>query len=88
MTGEIEGLVSFLHKIATKQLGQDVPLQYCKALIRIAVLLVAETSKLLQKGITPYVTCVHSNVQKEVEAVYVITFDKDFLGETDPEARQ
>jgi hypothetical protein len=88
MAGEIEGLVSFLYKIATKQVGQDVPLRYCKAYIRVGVLLVAETSKLLSRSIVPYVRCVHSHVQKEMDAVYVIIFDKNLLGEVDPEARE
>jgi hypothetical protein len=88
MAGEIEGLVSFLYKIATKQVGQDVPLQYCMAYIRVGVLLVAETSKLLSRGIIPYVRCVHRHVQREMDAVYVIVFDKDLLGEVDPQARE
>ena len=44
MAGEIEGLVAFLYKIASKELGHDVPLQYYTAFIRIAVVIVAKTS--------------------------------------------
>lgn len=86
MTGEIEGLVSFLFRIATKELNQDVPLDYCKAYIRIGVLLVARTSKLLSAGIEPYVRAMHHVLEKQLDAVYVIISDKELLGRVDPES--
>ena len=80
MAGEIEGLVNFLHKIATKQFGEKVPLSYSKAFIRVAVIMVAETKKLLQ-SIGPYLCAMRRNVQDEMWSVYFIVFDKDWLGE-------
>lgn len=85
MAGEVEGLVIFLHKIATKQFGQFVPLQYQKAYIRVAVIIVAMTHKLLN-SIEPYVKRMNVLLNKEYFSIYVIAFDKEWLGEADPEA--
>ncbi len=86
MTGEIEGLVDFLHKIATKRAGQDVPLEYITAYIRIAILLVADTSKIIHDGLYPYLECIAINVQKGVNSIYIIIWDKAHLGEYNAEA--
>ncbi|MBI2817118.1 MAG: hypothetical protein HYX72_09280 [Acidobacteria bacterium] len=86
MAGEIEGLISFLYRIATKELNQDVPLNYRKAYIRIGVILVARTSTLLTRGIEPYVKAMNCNLEKQVDSVYLIVFDKELLGSYDPRA--
>lgn len=87
MMGELEGLAEFLYRIATKDLGQDVPLEYLKAHIRIGILLVARTSKLLGRGVKPYVRAMNHVLRKELDNVYVLISDKELLGKTDPEAR-
>lgn len=86
MTGEIDGLVKFLYSIATKKVGQDVPLEYITAYIRIAVLLVADTSKILSDGLNPYLECIAINVQKRVNSIHVIIWDKTQLGSYDSRA--
>lgn len=86
MTGEIEGLTDFLHKIATKKVGQDVPLEYITAYIKIAFLLVADTSKIIHEGLYPYLKCIAISVQKGVNSIYVIIWDKAQLGEYNSEA--
>jgi succinate dehydrogenase flavin-adding protein (antitoxin of CptAB toxin-antitoxin module) len=86
MTGELEQLVHFIFRIATKELGQDVPLNFEKAHIAVGVILVAKSSKLLQIGIKPYLICMNWKVERECDAVYVITFDKHSLRETDEAA--
>lgn len=84
MVGEIEGLVDFIYRIVTKQFGQDVPLQYNRAYIRIGVVLVAKTSRILEKGIEPYVKAMSLNAQKGLNTIYVICYDKDVLSHVDP----
>jgi len=88
MTGEIEGLVRFLHAISTKRYGQDVPLEFITAYIKIAVLLVADTSKILRDGINPYLNSIAINAQKGVNTIYVIIWNKEALGARDPRAYQ
>jgi len=88
MTGEIESLVDFLHRIAAKELGQDVPLTLFRAHMQVAVILVARTRKLLERGIEPYVRAVHANVGRGVSSVYVIQFDKELLRDRDEEAHR
>ena len=87
MVGSIEGLVRFLYRISTKQLGQDVPLDYLRAYIKIGVLLVAQTSKLLEQGIEPYVKAMNIRLEKEFDSVYIIILDKEMLGKADPDLR-
>lgn len=87
MLGEIEGLVDFLYNIATKKYRQDVPLQYTKALIRIGVILVARTSRILQKGVDPYVNVMAARSrQRQLYTYYVMSYDKEVLAESDPAA--
>ena len=85
MVGEIEGLVDFLYSIITKEYGQDVPLEYRKALIRIGVILVARTSSILEKGVDPYVKAMAAKSQ-QLNTIYVISYDKELLAEHDPAA--
>jgi hypothetical protein len=88
MAGEVEGLVNFLYLIATKQMGQNVPLDYIRAYVKIAVILVASTKKILSKGIYPYVKRVNSKFEKKIDTVYVIVFEKELLKELDPKAEE
>jgi hypothetical protein len=86
MAGEIEGLVDFLYKLATKVYGEEVPLMYERAFTRIGVIIVAKTEKLL-KGVEPYVRAMEVNLRKEMNAIYVLAFDKEWLGQADRDAQ-
>ena len=87
MLGEIEGLVDFLYNIATRKYGQDVPLQYTKALIRIGVILVARTSRILEKGVDPYVNYMAATSrQRQLNTYYVMSYDKEILADKNPAA--
>jgi hypothetical protein len=88
MAGEVEGLVNFLYLIATKQFGQQVPLDYICAYIKIAVVLVADTSKILSGGIERYVKAVNYELNKKINTVYAIIFEKEWLKEIDPKAEE
>jgi hypothetical protein len=85
MAGEVEGLVNFLFCIANKQYGQYVPLQFERAYIRVAVLLVAMTSKIL-RSVDPYVRMMNKLLNKNFFSIYVIAFDKEWLGECNPKS--
>jgi hypothetical protein len=85
MAGEVEGLVTFLHRIATKQFGQLVPLQFQKAYIRVAIIIVAMTHKLL-RSVEPYIKRMNVLLNRDFFPIYMIAFDKEWLGEADPQA--
>ena len=85
MAGEIEGLVEFLYKLCSKTLEQDVPLKYHRAFIRIGVIIVAKTTKLL-RSIEPYLEAMQINLEQESNSIYVLVYDKGWLGETNPKA--
>jgi hypothetical protein len=83
MAGEIEGFVDFLFGICSKRVGQEVPLHYERAFIRVGVIIVAKTTKLL-RGLDPYVTAMHVHLERRMNAIYVLVFDKVWLGEINP----
>ena len=85
MAGEIEGLVEFLYELCSKKPEQDVPLTYHRAFIRIGVIIVAKTAKLL-RGIEPYLEAMQINLEQESNSIYVLVYDKGWLGETNPKA--
>jgi hypothetical protein len=88
MFDEISGLIEFLYKIATKIYGQDVPLECISRNIKIGVILVGETSKLLYEGIDPYLRAFAYKLRQQLDSIYVISFGKDLLGSTNPELYQ
>jgi len=83
MESEIENLIEFLYKIANKTYGVDAPLDYITRNVKIGVLIVGETSKILSYGIEPYVHAFICKLNKKIEAIYVLSFSKEFLGEHD-----
>lgn len=83
---EIAGLVDFLYKIATKAMGQDVPLDYIKWHIKIGVIIVGETSKILDDGVGPYLKAFAYKMNRQLTSIYIIQFDKALLGHRDPQA--
>jgi len=88
MFTEIAGLVNFLYKIATKAYSQDVPLDYTTTNIKIGVILVGETSKILLDGIQPYLKAFTYKMRLQLTSIYVIQFDKELLGTTDRQAHE
>lgn len=86
MFDEIVGLIDFLFRIATKAVGQDAPLEYISRHIKIGVMLVGETSKILYDGLEPYLKAFAHKMRQQLASIYVIVFDKELLGAYDPEA--
>ena len=85
MAGEIEGLVEFLYELCSRRPRQDVPLNYHRAFIRIGVIIVAKTAKLLV-SIEPYIKAMNINLENESTSIYVLVFGKEWLEEADPAA--
>ncbi len=85
MAGEIEEFIHFIHAICARQFGQHVPATFCRAFMRVSVMLVAVSSKLIQKGTGPYVAWMNRQLAREVSSVYVLQYDKEYIGEEDPE---
>jgi hypothetical protein len=86
MSEEVAGLIDFLYTLLTKQPKQLVPLQYEKNYFRIGVILVAKTYKILRGGVGPYIFAMNEAMKRMLETVYVLSYDKDWLGEADPTA--
>lgn len=84
MYDEIVGLIDFLHKIATKNYGENAPLDYITANIKIGVLIIGETSKILS-SVEPYIKAFVLKLNRQPEAIYVTSFSKEFLKEKDEE---
>jgi hypothetical protein len=78
MTGEIEGLVEFIVNISKKQIGVEVPLTYSRAFIRLGVIIVAKTDKLLE-SIEPYIKVIDKEIKIKLNSIYVVVFDKKYL---------
>jgi hypothetical protein len=80
MLGEIEQLVQFVHRLATKKESEDVPLAYSRAIIRIGVVLVAKIGTILADGIDPYLQAAQIDIDREeVNALYLIVWEKPHL---------
>lgn len=87
MKMEIEGLVEFLYKIATKGYGEIAPLEYITRNIKVGVLLVGQTSKILL-GVEPYMKAFFLHLNKQPEAIYLVSFSKEFLKEKDEQSEK
>ena len=83
MATEVCGFIDFLHTLVTRQAKQIVPLQFAKTYFRINIILVAKTDKILYTGVGPYVFAMNTSLNKKLDTVYVLIFDKDWLGEVD-----
>jgi len=84
MGKEILQLLQFVYALATKRPGQDVPLEMRETYFRIGVIWVAKTEKILKSGLEPYLDAMDYNIQRGAETVYVLIFDKDWLGQRYP----
>jgi small subunit ribosomal protein S1 len=87
MEEEIRGLIEFLYRIATKNYGENAPLNYITRNIKIGILIVGETSKILS-SIDPYIKAFICHLKKQVESIYVLSFSKEFLREKDEESEK
>jgi len=85
MVGEIEGLIDFLYQVCNKKFGERVPLDYDHAIISIGIIIFAETSKALG-DMRPYIKAMEVHLKSYPTAIYVLAFNKEWLGESDPKA--
>lgn len=79
MLGEIEQLVRFVHRIATRKEREEVPLQFLKAHIRTGVILVAKIEKVVTEGIGPYIQAANIHIKREADSFYAVIWDKPHL---------
>ena len=82
MGREIGHFVDFLHSLATKPPGHNVPLAIRSAHISVGVILVAKTRTIIDQGVQPYVMAIKANVRRGVEIQYLLVFEKGWLGAT------
>ncbi|MBN1762950.1 MAG: hypothetical protein JW878_07755 [Methanomicrobia archaeon] len=84
MSAEISGLINFLYKITTAS-SQKPPLDYITRNIKIGVILVGKTSKILS-DINRYLIAFAYKMDRQLTSVYVLVWDKEVLGKVDPQA--
>jgi hypothetical protein len=85
MSAEISGLINFVYNIVTKPFSQNAPLDYITRNIKMGVILVGRTSKILY-GIDQYLKAFAHKMNEQMTSVYVIVWDKEVLGRVAPEA--
>jgi hypothetical protein len=77
MISEVEYLVRFVHRIATRDLGVEVPLVFKRAHIRLGIVLVAKAQKIIELGIDPYIEAARIKIQEEkCDALYFIIYEQ------------
>lgn len=86
MSQEVAGIIDFLYTLVTRQPKQLVPLEYAKNYFRIGVILVAKPYKIISSGVGPYVFSMNEAMKRKLETVYVLSYDKDWLGDVDSTA--
>jgi len=84
MIDTIESLVNFVHEIATKKPRVEVQLEYARAHLKVAVILVARADTILYQGIDPYVTTAKNKARKAY-IIYLIIWGKSHLKKTRPD---
>ena len=87
MVAEIETLIEFIYRIASKSYGENAPLDIITPNIKIGVLLVGQTAKVLN-SIDPYMMAFCRKLDKRAEAIYLISFCSEFLKERDEESER
>ena len=79
MVGEVEGLIEFLYKLATRRPGQDTRLDYLRGTIRVGTLLVGQLAK-ISESIDPYLNMVKGKIREdEIDALYVMVWGRAYL---------
>lgn len=87
MFDEIAGLIDFLYKITTKFYGEIVPLEYTTRNIKIGVILVGETEKVIYE-IEKYLIAFAYKMERQLTSIYLVVWDKDFLGSFDSKVHE
>jgi hypothetical protein len=82
MAGEIEELVDYLYRLSNRE---EVPMEFHRAFIRFSAIRVAKTWK-INRTIAPYIKAMQVGLGKDVFSIYVLIFDKGWLGAVNPAA--
>lgn len=84
MLGEVEGLVHFLYELATMGRQEKIRLEYLKAVLRVGLILVGQSSKIAE-SIDPYLAMAKKKIRKDtVDALYVIVWAQPHMRMRDP----
>ena len=86
LENEVFDLIHFVKELAIMQLHERPPLVFIGRHIKVAMVPVGQTEKLLSEGTNPYIEAVTYDLEGGAEVVYINSIEKQFLKETDPEA--
>lgn len=79
MITAISDLVRFVHDVFTRKQGEKGDLEYSRAHIRVAIILVARVDTVLNRGIDPYIDAAKIIMKKNYNTIYVIIWGKPHL---------
>lgn len=74
VTDEIIDFLRFLLTLANRDRGQDIPLEFHRPHLNVAVLLLARTWRAEAEGVRPYVNRVDRDVKVGCDSIYIIAF--------------
>lgn len=73
---EIEKLIKFLHKIATKKFDENAKLNLDSNLFKIRVILVGRIATLQDRGVDPYISRVNQGINRGYQGIYLLGYER------------
>jgi hypothetical protein len=70
---EVTGLINFLHRIATREKDEEVPLEYRTRLFSLLVVIVAKDEKIAIQGTQPYIKAVNIGLRQGIKNIYLLS---------------
>lgn len=80
-TDELISFLSFLVKIAEREIGEEVQLNHDSSELRVAIILLAKSYKAESEGVKPYLSRINADVKLGYETIYIVSYPsaRDFL---------
>jgi hypothetical protein len=73
-TGEVERFLEFLLRVARRDLGQEIELEYVSREFKVGIVMVAKTAKAQAQGIVPYLKAIDYEIAHDCESIYLMGF--------------
>lgn len=73
-TNEILSFVEYLIKLASREIGEEMCLEYLSSEIRTGIVLLAKTRKAEELGVTPYLQAINVKLKQGCDSIYVIAY--------------
>jgi predicted RNA-binding protein with RPS1 domain len=73
-TNEMLSFVEYLIKLANREIGEEMCLEYLSSEIRTGIVLLAKTRKAEELGVTPYIQAINIKLKQGCDSIYVIAY--------------